>query len=336
MRKWPDFTRPTGTAVALLAVTASGAALAQQPVVFKASEYGRANLRVNESTGNASGFFAVQKGAFEPLNMFPANDPIRLAAKPVGRVDVLVKLPSGEEGVETCTGALLAGDFVITNHHCLPQSGGKRPVKASIVMDYLQADGAGSERFELALKPEDFSEARDFVVVKATGNPTAKYGFVRLASVAADPGQPLMIFHHPMGRPKVMTRVRCFAMASQPEKQVLHHQCDTMPGSSGSLILSNRGETLALHFSGGLSADDATSYNIAVRMADILANSAILQGIVAHQGGTAADASASTTPSTTPTSAPPARIDTGASATPRPNEVGRLFTEDEINHMLRN
>ena len=327
MRKWQDFIRLAGTAVALVAL-ASSAALGQQPVVFKASEYGRANLRINESTGNVSGFFAVQKGAFEPLNMFPANDPIRLAAKPIGRVDVLVKLPSGEEGVETCTGALLAGDFVITNHHCLPQSGGKRPVKASIVMDYLQADGAGSERFELTLKPDDFNEARDYVVVKVSGNPTAKYGFVRLTSTAADPGQPMMIFHHPMGRPKVMTRVRCFAMPSQPDKQVLHHQCDTMPGSSGSLILSNRGETLALHFSGGLSADDATSYNIAVRMADILANSSILQGIIAQQGGVAAGSTAS--------APPPERIDTGASATTRPNETERLFTEDEINHMLRN
>lgn len=306
---------------------ACGAA-AQQPLLFKASEYGRANLRVNESTGNVAGFFAVQKGAFEPLSMFPPTDPIRLSAKPVGRVDVLVKLPSGEEGVETCTGALLAGDYVLTNHHCIPQSGAKKPVKASIVMDYLQADGVGSERFEISLKPEDFNESRDYVVVKAEGSPTVKYGFVRLSPTPTDPGQPLMIFHHPMGRPKVMTRVRCFAMSSQPDKSVLHHQCDTMPGSSGSLILSNRGETLALHFSGGLNADDPSSYNIAIRIPDIVSNSAFLQNIIARQGGATPGATASV-----PT---PGRIDTGASATPKANEPERLFTEDEINHMLRN
>jgi V8-like Glu-specific endopeptidase len=297
--------------------------------MFKGTEYGRANLRVQESTGNVSGFFSVQKGAFEPIGMFPATDPIRLASRPIGRIDVLMRLPSGEQATSSCTGALLAGNYVITNHHCLPQSGTSRAVKASIVMDFLQADEAGSERFELELKPEDFSEARDYVVTKVAGNPTAKYGFVQLSATShADAGQSLMIFHHPMGRPKVLTRALCFAASAQPEKATLRHKCDTMPGSSGSLVLSSRGEPVALHFAGGLNADDPTSYNSAMSMPDLVAASALLQKIIGEQGGPAA------APGTV-AAAPAPRIDPSSSSPKKPNDIKVLFSEDDINFMLR-
>ena len=94
-----------------------------------------------------------------------------------------------------------------------------------------------------------------------------------------------MIFHHSMGQPKRMTRFRCLALKEQAAGPTLRHRCDTLPGSSGSLVFSTQQETVGLHFLGGLDAKDESTFNTATRVDAILRVSTVLRQVIASQGG---------------------------------------------------
>lgn len=267
-------------------VSLCGAALAQtaeRPFLYDARLYGKVQIPIVESTGNASAYIATHKGAFEPVQELLTDDALRQLSRPIGRVDIVVQRENGEQVMGTCTGTLLAGDYVITNHHCLPQKGEAKVVKASIVMDYLTQGGEGSKRYDITVPPEEWNEANDYAVAKVEGNPTAAYGYARLSATQATPGEGMIVFHHPLGRPKMMTRFRCLAMRQQPDETILRHRCDTMPGSSGSLLINNRFETIGLHFAGGLNPNEETSFNSAMRLSFLVQQSALLKRIIAAQ-----------------------------------------------------
>ncbi|MFD1333808.1 trypsin-like serine peptidase, partial [Methylopila musalis] len=267
---------------ALLAAAAFHAPAHAQVAGFDPADYGRAQLPERQSTGDAARFIEGNRGAFEPISELDPKDPLYALARPIGRLDVVMRnARTGQETGASCTAELVAGDYVLTNHHCLPQSGDMRPVKASLLMDYLTLDGKGAKRFEVSVAPEEFDAALDFAVAKVEGAPTAEYGAVALANAAPEGARSLMVIHHPLGRPKVMSRFRCLAAKEQADGAELRHRCDTLGGSSGSLLFDAGANGVALHKEGGLDPADATSFNTATRMAAILDRSRILQAAVA-------------------------------------------------------
>jgi len=256
-----------------------GAATAQV-VGFDPADYGKAQLPVRQSTGDAAIYIAANQGAFEPIGELDFKDPIAALARPIGRIDVVLRhRKSGEEIGASCTGSLLVDNYVLTNHHCLPAAGDLQPVKASILLDYLTVDGKAAKRYAIALKPTEWNATLDYALAKAEGEPNAAYGALKLQFAAGLPGQSLMVIHHPLGRPKMMSRFRCLALREQPEAAELRHRCDTLGGSSGSLIFNTRSEIVALHRQGGLDPKDQSSFNTATLLAPILAASATLRRI---------------------------------------------------------
>ncbi|GJD94404.1 trypsin-like serine peptidase [Methylobacterium iners] len=275
----------------LLLAGLAGTAAHAQTVGFDPADYGRAQLPLRQTTGDAVAFIDQNKGAFEPIAELDPKDPIAALARPVGRVDVVMKNNrTGQTVGASCTGTLLPGDYVLTNHHCLPQSGEVSPVKASILMDFLTLDGRGSKRFEIEARPVEFDARLDYAVARAAGNPTREYGTARISGEAVPAARSMLVIHHPLGRPKVMSRFRCFAMKDQPGDANLHHRCDTLGGSSGSLMFDGSVAGIALHKEGGLDPRDPSSFNSATRLAAILKHSRILAEIAGGQGATAASA----------------------------------------------
>lgn len=265
-----------------LALLAADRSAMAQSAGFNPADYGRAQLPTRQSTGDAGHYIDANKGAFEPISELDPGDPLAALAKPIGRVDIVLRnRKTGEEIGTSCTGELLAGDYVLTNHHCLPAEGDLAPVKASILMDYVLLDGKGSQRFELDPKPVEASATLDYAIAKASGNPTAQFGSVQIAPAPAASGRSLLVIHHPMGRPKVMSRFRC--MALKEEDGELRHRCDTLGGSSGSLLFDGRSFGVALHKEGGLAPNDPSSFNTATSMAALLAQSPILKAIAATE-----------------------------------------------------
>jgi V8-like Glu-specific endopeptidase len=249
---------------------------------FDPADYGKARLPVRQSTGDAATYIEANNGAFEPIGELDARDPIAALARPIGRIDVVLRnRKTGEEIGASCTGSLLADNYILTNHHCLPADGEIEPVKASILFDYVALDGKAAKRYAIAVKPSEWNATLDYALVKAQGDPNAAYGAVKLKFAPGLPGQSLMVIHHPLGRPKMMSRFRCLAMREQPKATELRHRCDTLGGSSGSLVFNTRGEIVALHREGGLDPKDQSSFNTATLFAPILATSATLKRIAA-------------------------------------------------------
>jgi hypothetical protein len=263
----------------VLALPLAGAAHAQT-TGFNPADYGKARLPVRQSTGDAASYIDANKGAFEPVGELNPRDPLAVRARPIGRIDIVLRnRSSGEESGATCTGSLVAGDMVLTNHHCLPVDGEMEPVKASILMDYHSLEGGGSKRFELEARPVEWSAALDYALVRVEGRPSASYGTVQLRVGQSADGQSLMVFHHPLGRPKMMSRFRCFGVRNQGAGPDFRHRCDTLGGSSGSLLFTTAGEVVALHKEGGLDPKDPSSFNTATRFVALLAESQALRGI---------------------------------------------------------
>ncbi|MGU3496154.1 trypsin-like serine peptidase [Xanthobacteraceae bacterium A53D] len=255
-----------------------------QSVGFNPADYGKAQLPMRQSTGDASTYIDANKGAFEPIAELDPGDPLAALAKPIGRVDIVLRnRKTGAEVGVSCTGELLPGDHVLTNHHCLPQEGDLTPVKASILMDYVTLDGKGARRFELDTRPVEWNAKLDYAIARVSGDPAATYGTVKIAAAPAGTSRSLMVIHHPMGRPKVMSRFRCMALKQQDaDGGELRHRCDTLGGSSGSLLFDGRSLGVALHKEGGLDPADPSSYNTATGMAALLEASPILKALASE------------------------------------------------------
>jgi V8-like Glu-specific endopeptidase len=179
-------------------------------------------------------------------------------------VDVVLREDS-REFMATCTGTVLPRGFVLTNHHCIPVTGSQKPVRASILMNYLDQDGRESRRFDLSVTPTESNEKLDFSIVQIQGD-ASEFEGVQLSDGPVQPGQSLVVIHHPQGRPMVMTRFRCQASSDQPDQSALRHRCDTLPGSSGAMIFTSGLKGVALHFGGGLQPGDERSFNLSTRV----------------------------------------------------------------------
>jgi V8-like Glu-specific endopeptidase len=252
--------------IAVAAVMQVHAPAQAQVAMFDPRDYGTANLVPRQSTADSNTFIAAQSGgAFEPIGALRTDDEIRRVARSIGRVDVVLREDSGREVMATCTGTVLPRGFVLTNHHCIPVTGAHKPVRASILMNYLDQDGRESRRFDLSVTPTESNEKLDFSIVSAQGD-ISEFEGVQLSDAPVQPGQSLVVIHHPQGRPMVMTRFRCQAFSEQPEQSALRHRCDTLPGSSGAMILTSSLRGVALHFGGGLQPGDERSFNLSTRV----------------------------------------------------------------------
>ena len=290
-----------------------------QVAAFDPQDYGSAQLIVRQSTGDAARFIAASEGgAFEPIGELTPGDRMASLAQPVGRLDVLVRDPAtGEEGASACTASLLGAGLVLTNHHCVPQDGSLEILRASILMDYHTLAGQGSERFILDPVPVEFRAELDYAILRLSDGsaPSERYGHVALDSAPDEAGSARTVIHHPLGRPKVMSRFRCFALGGRVEPPVVAHRCDTLPGSSGSPVFDDEGLMVALHFAGGLDPSDPSSFNMAVDIGTILSASELL--------------------GTTPAAAPPSAAGGRPLAAGRAEDPDATLDADGMNDILR-
>jgi hypothetical protein len=265
----------------LIAVAAAPPAHAQA-FSFNPRDYGVVDLPRRQSTGDASSVVAAQGGAFEPIRALRPDDDFRKVSHSIGRVDIVLRGQDGRESGSACTGTVLHG-YVLTNYHCIPgKDPGSRVVRASILMNYLEQGDPG-RRFDLAVTPAESDYNLDYTLVAIQGD-ASEFEGIRLAGVQIQPGQSLVVIHHPEGRPMVMTRFNCRAYSDQPDQNFLRHRCDTMPGSSGGMILTTGLTGVALHFEGGLQPNDERSFNTSTRVSSLLGASALLRNLLAPGG----------------------------------------------------
>lgn len=156
------------------------------------------------------------------------------------------------------TGFMVSPCLLLTNNHVLP--GLEQTLHSFVEFEFeqdinfrptpSQSFALDSERFFytdaaldftlVAVKPESFS-----------GTPLSNYGFIALieASGKALKGEKVSLIQHPRGMAKMLT-VRNNVIEDAATGDFLHYDSDTDRGSSGSPVLNDQWEVVALHHSG--------------------------------------------------------------------------------------
>lgn len=282
-------------AVALFSALLGASATAQE-LEYPANQFGNLNLRPNQSLGGNDDFIqAQQNGVFEPISEFNADDMFREWSRPVGRLSMLLRNSAGEEGVATCTATLIAEDRILTNYHCIPGfDPGVEVVRALIHFAYLRQDQADENAYSVRIPPLEADPDLDYAVLEVEGSPGRVFGHVEIEPAQVAPNTSLYIFHHPAGLPLRLTRFRCKAYSGNAYAgSEFRHRCDTLGGSSGSLIFDIDHRVVAVHHSGGLNASSQSSFNSGTAIGSILQRSRVLSpgggapaSLAAPAGGT--------------------------------------------------
>ena len=249
-----------------LLTTVLGAATAgAEPSTFPGSDYGSVTLRLRESQGSAVSEVIERGDIFQRVGRLRPDDRLRTVSDAVVRLDRLLEI-DGRSVTSTCTGTIVAPDLVLTNFHCIPGLG-ERIRQASILIGYEDEDDPDAVRVPIETTPVAADNQLDFALVRITAPLPPGVRPVELVTGDAQPGERLTVLHHPAGRPKMMTVHECFAFGeASPRPSELRHVCDTLPGSSGGLLVDVDRRPVGLHHTGGLRKGDAGSYNLATRM----------------------------------------------------------------------
>lgn len=286
--------RLTALHAALFALTLPSLVLASPPddaPMFAADQFGVFPKTVRESlVAMRERLVHGNDARYEPVADYAPDSKLRRAARPVGILDIKTS-----RGVSTCTASLVANDLLLTNAHCV--EGEVQAIR--FFPDYYDA-AQKPQGFEVARAPIELDAALDYALLRVSGSPGTTFGTVTLAVGSPGPGDDLAIVHHPLGEPKSVTRFGCRVKAAQPDGRLLH-LCDTMPGSSGSPVMTgDMREVVALHYAGGGSASQPV--NLAVSIATLANRSPTLARLA---GRAPPQPAADRTSATPPTGAAP-------------------------------
>jgi V8-like Glu-specific endopeptidase len=149
------------------------------------------------------------------------------------------------------TGFLLTEDLMITNHHVLPDS----KKAASTVFRFNYQDGPDGR----PLLPQEYyaksdgmfhtNSSLDYSIVELSGAPGRTWGSLEMAAKAPALGDRVNIIQHPGGQPKQIAMQS--NLVEYGDEEVLQYLTATLPGSSGSPVLTDDWQVYALHHAGG-------------------------------------------------------------------------------------
>lgn len=170
------------------------------------------------------------------------------------------------------TGFLISADLVMTNNHVIGSVSEAR--NTVIEFNYQQAPNG---RYETAcryrLNPDDrfhTSPKLDYTLVAVEHEPHApaleRWGKL-IPNAGADPvrGELALVIQHPNGGLKQISMTANWVMGSTAHR--LWYTTDTMPGSSGSPVLNDLWQVVAIHHAGGVELPGNGS-NLAARYAN--------------------------------------------------------------------
>lgn len=175
----------------------------------------------------------------QPVSDFPAGSPIRLAARTVGRLQIVVRMPNGTQVNAWCTAVLVAADAILTANHCIPGRYGMHAISAKVEMNgALAKDLAPRESFNVQVKPLAASEPLDYSLLYVEGRPGDRFGWAHLAAKRVRSGEALFLIQYPLGGSEQVTMRNCRAYSTTPTDFL--HSCDTLWGSSGAPVFCQR------------------------------------------------------------------------------------------------
>ncbi len=281
---WTRTARNTLAALLISVAPASftfAAAVAADVPLFSPDAYGKAVLPLNESLGKSAQTIAKQGNIFEPLSQLRKDDPLRVRARAIGRLDLLVE-NAGKQSLVTCTASIVSTGLLLTNYHCIPGQQGKI-IKASLLLDYEKSDGSGTTRINVEPRALEGNARLDYALARLLGPVPSDISPLKLSTRSVKPREQLLMIHHPAGQTKKMSRFKCLASKSTPQKgPYVRHVCESLPGSSGGILFNTSTGAVGLHHSGGLDKNDPDSFNKGTLLARLIATSTTLKKLAAR------------------------------------------------------
>ncbi|MFN6528242.1 trypsin-like peptidase domain-containing protein [Nostoc sp. ChiSLP03a] len=149
------------------------------------------------------------------------------------------------------TGFLVAEDLLLTNNHVLPSS----DLLLNSIFRFNYEDdfqGHSQPSQEYHAKPSGLfhtNQNLDYTLVQLDGEPGQKWGWLPLLSRNIKRRERVNIIQHPAGRPKEISFQNNFV--EYIGGNVVQYVTSTLNGSSGSPVLNDGWEVVALHHAGG-------------------------------------------------------------------------------------
>ena len=192
----------------------------------------------------------------EKLKDLDTKSQIYLNSRPTGRL----KLP-GTIGIpDYCTVSLISANRIITAAHCLR----KKPAisKLKVYFDYYTKATKKINPYQVT-KIISVNKQDDRAILELAGNPGLKYGFYKMAKYFPKIGDNLLIYQHPGLDMKSISRISCSFVGMR--KGLFFHNCDTQNYSSGSPILNEHFEIIAVHAGAMITMNDTLNYGVVVQ-----------------------------------------------------------------------
>ena len=260
------------TLLSLLAATALCSPATAQEITMDASTFGKLGWQSQQAVDRSRLNSLLERGLLEPVANYASDSVFGRLGQTIGFVDVL----RADNNRAPCTGALIAPDLVLTNAHCVHVSGPKRAARLEFRLGYLTTlDPASVPRYGVERRPVERDEDHDYAILRLT-EPVVGVTIPPLRVRDPRPGEPLLLFGHPLADPLHVSRGGCRAHPQVPLSGVrVNHNCDTLDGNSGSLIFSDedRSIVVGLHHAGGVGA------NHGIRMAALIEESPTLAAL---------------------------------------------------------
>ncbi|MFD5538979.1 trypsin-like peptidase domain-containing protein [Streptomyces sp. NPDC127079] len=151
----------------------------------------------------------------------------------------------------TGTGFLVGDDLLLTNEHVLPS---QDLLTGTRFLFNYEDDSAGRPKPVESVSPLDggyflADRSLDFTLVQLAGRPAERWGRLILADSPPQVGERVNIIQHPGGQPKQIALQSNFV--EYLDDTVIQYVTATLPGSSGSPVLSDDWQVCAVHHAGG-------------------------------------------------------------------------------------
>ena len=264
-----------------------------QVLYMPASEYDNANLNYTPEVYNYSPEHVFDEfPVFESIrDLINRNQHDTSLSQPIGRLNLFLRRVDGAEGTSFCTASLISERHIITNYHCIPGNDKNvRVERATLRLGYLSEREVGEE-FKVKMRAIETNQKLDYSILELSDVPDSRYGKIDLSAVRdPNPLENLYIIHHPGGKPKAITRERCYMHPSWDlvSSSEIYHKCDTEAGSSGAIVFTDSGQPVGIHWGG---YDETlpleARYNVAKKLTTIIQGSNTLRKLT---GATTASA----------------------------------------------
>lgn len=176
-----------------------------------------------------------------------------------------------------CSGTLISNDLFISAGHCGYRLGD------TVRFNYQRSPGGtirpSTDTSVTAILEQRNDFSYDYAIVRLSGSPGATFGATPINPVDAPVGSLVTLIGHPARVPKAVHAGPLIGYNSSLGPNWFRHRVDTTGGSSGSGVIDEDGRLVGVHTNAGCSTVGTTSGNSAVRMSQIYATSATLQGL---------------------------------------------------------